>query len=221
MKDNTNYAVIFDMDGVLVDSEPVINAAAIAGLKEFGVNAEPDDFTPFVGAGEDRYVGGVAEKYGLTYRKEMKKRVYDIYLDMVDEKLRVFKGVKKCLALLRDRGFSLALASAADRIKIDANLRVAGVSPDIFRIILSADDVKEKKPSPEMYLKTAKNLRIAPEYCIVIEDAVNGVKAAKRAGMMCIALTHTFSEQELITAGADDICSEMGEVCKTILGRQR
>lgn len=72
MKDT---GIIFDMDGVLVDSEPVIRMAAIRGLKEYGVFAKPEDFDPFVGAGEDRFVGGVSEKYGVPYVPEMKALV--------------------------------------------------------------------------------------------------------------------------------------------------
>lgn len=60
-----NYAVIFDMDGVLVDTEPVINKAAILGLREYGLDAKPEDFVPFIGRGETKYIGGVAEIYGL------------------------------------------------------------------------------------------------------------------------------------------------------------
>ena len=76
-------AVLFDMDGVLVDSEPIINAAAIRALAEFGIQAKPQDFEPFVGAGEDRYVGGVAELHGKTYLLEMKRRTYDWYLQLL------------------------------------------------------------------------------------------------------------------------------------------
>ncbi|MGD8447111.1 MAG: hypothetical protein PVI94_26660 [Desulfobacterales bacterium] len=73
-------AVIFDMDGVMTDSEHLINKAAIAGLREYGIQPEPSDFLPFTGMGEDHYIGGVARKYGLTYIPQMKARVYEIYL---------------------------------------------------------------------------------------------------------------------------------------------
>src|SRR5512138_1842135 len=86
-------AVIFDMDGVLVDSEPLINAAAIAMFRERGLNVHPDDFLPFVGAGEDRYIGGVAEKYQFPLDvPAAKKRTYEIYLDLVPSELQAFPG---------------------------------------------------------------------------------------------------------------------------------
>ena len=87
-----NTAVIFDMDGVLVDSEPIINAAAIRALAEFGIEARPEDFEPFVGAGEDRYVGGVAELHGKAYVLEMKHRTYDWYLKLLPEMGKAFAG---------------------------------------------------------------------------------------------------------------------------------
>jgi cytidine deaminase len=77
------------MDGVLVDSEPVILAAAIACLTEYGLRVKPEDFVPYIGAGEDRFIGGVAEKYGLIYRKEMKERVYQIYQEIAPKKLKI------------------------------------------------------------------------------------------------------------------------------------
>src|SRR5512147_3007777 len=86
-------AVIFDMDGVLVDSEPLINAAAIAMFKEKGLVVQPDDFLPFVGAGEDRYIGGVAERYDFPLDlAAAKHRTYEIYLDLVPLRLEVFPG---------------------------------------------------------------------------------------------------------------------------------
>src|SRR5512141_2349715 len=83
-RQKTVRAVIFDMDGVLTDSEPLINAAAIAMFREKGLRVLPEDFLPFVGTGEDRYIGGVAEKYEFPLDvQQAKKRTYEIYLDLV------------------------------------------------------------------------------------------------------------------------------------------
>jgi beta-phosphoglucomutase len=204
-------AVLFDMDGVLVDSEPVINAAAIAGLAEYGINAQPDDFLPFVGAGEDRYIGGVAEKYGHRYELAMKDRVYQIYLEMVDAQIKVFDGVHQLLVNLQAEGRPLALASSADRIKVDANLKAAGIDPQLFSTIISAEDAVHKKPAPDIYLAAAKGLGLEATSCIVIEDAINGIQAAHRAGMPCIAVATSFSREELTAAGADRVINSITE----------
>lgn len=204
MKDEIK-GIIFDMDGVLVDSEPVIEAAARAGLAEFGVNALPEDFTPFVGTGEDSYIGGVAEKYGVPYRLEMKTRVYRIYLEIVESELGLFVGVPELLEKLKRRGYRLALASSADRIKIDANLKAAGIGHDFFEVILSGDDVERKKPHPDIYLKACAELKLDPKKTLVVEDALNGVQAAAAAGCLCCGVTGSFSAEALKAEGADYI----------------
>lgn len=210
------YAVLFDMDGVLVDSEPVIAAAAILGLKEYGVTADLEDFVPFVGMGEDRYIGGVAEKYGVKYELIMKKRVYEIYQEIVDKNLKVYDGTLDLLKKLSAGSWQFALASSADRIKVDANLRVAGIDPLCFMVITSGEDVLNKKPSPDIYLKTAQRMQYNPSDCIVIEDAISGVKAAKTAGMQCIAVTTSFDATKLVEAGADYVCDDISEVFECI-----
>src|SRR5512138_1887941 len=86
-------AVIFDMDGVLTDSEPLINAAAVAMFREKGLLVQPEDFLQFVGTGEDRYIGGVAEKYRFPLNlPAAKRRTYEIYLDLVPARLEAFAG---------------------------------------------------------------------------------------------------------------------------------
>ena len=100
-------AVIFDMDGVLVDSEPIIRAAAIRALAEFGIAARDEDFAPFVGAGEDRFVGGVAELHGAKFVPEMKRRTYDWYLKLLPTMGKAFPGGKELIETLNKRGISL------------------------------------------------------------------------------------------------------------------
>ena len=92
-------AAIFDMDGVLADSEPLICAAACEMFRERGLIVRPEDFHPFVGAGENRYIGGVAEKYGVALDiAQAKARTYELYLRMVPEKLSVFPGAAALVA---------------------------------------------------------------------------------------------------------------------------
>jgi HAD superfamily hydrolase (TIGR01509 family) len=217
MQAKNSYAVIFDMDGVLVDTEPVIEKAAILTLGEFGVTAKSEDFIPFIGTGEIKYIGGVAEKYGLAYQPIMKDRLYQIYLEIVDKELKIHKGAKECLKYLKENNIEIALASSsADRIKIDANLRVADISPTYFRIILGAEDVINKKPNPEIYLLAAKKLKKPASNCFVIEDALNGIQSAKAAGTICIAVTTTFTKEKLAQKNPDYICEDLTSVCHTI-----
>ncbi len=211
-------AVIFDMDGVLTDSEPVINAAAIAGLREYGINPSPEDFRPFIGTGEDRYIGGVAARYGLTYVPEMKQRIYEIYLRLLPDRLRAFPGVHELLGALRTRGVRTAVASSADRIKVEANLRAIGADLAGFAAVVVGEDAERKKPAPDIFLAAARKLGLAPGQCCVVEDAVNGIRAAKTAGMRCVAVEHSFPAAVLEPAGPDVIRPALAEVTLADLG---
>jgi beta-phosphoglucomutase len=212
-------AVLFDMDGVLVDSEPIINAAAIRALAEFGITARPADFEPFVGAGEDRYVGGVAELHGRTFVPEMKRRTYDFYLKLLPEMGKAFPGAADLVELLHRRGIPCAVASSADRVKVEANLTsVLRIPLDRFAAIVTGEDVARRKPHPDIFLEAARRLDMPPPACCVIEDAVNGVEAAKAGGMRCVAVTTSFAAEALTAAGADVVRRAIREITLDDLG---
>ena len=194
-------AVIFDMDGVLTDSEPLINAAAVAMFRERGLIVQPEDFIPFVGMGEIRYLGGVAEKYNFPLDiMAAKKRTYEIYLDMVPRQLRAFPGAQDLVRACQRAGMKIAVASSADRIKIEANLRQIGLPPADWDAIVAAEDATHKKPAPDLFLAAAGKLGVPPTECAVVEDAVNGIQAAKAAGMWCVAVAQTFPAERLTAA---------------------
>ena len=191
-------AVIFDMDGVLVDSEPLLNAAAIAMFKEKGLTAQPADFLPFVGAGENRYIGGVAEKYHFSLDLPVaKQRTYEIYLNLVASQLEAFPGAYDLVLACRQAGLVIAVASSADRIKVFANLRKINLPPEFWDTVVVAEQVKHQKPAPDIFLAAAQNLNVKPAGCVVVEDAVNGIQAAKAAGMRCVAVATTFPVERL------------------------
>lgn len=204
-------AVVFDMDGVLTDSEPLINAAAVAMFRERGLAVEPEDFLPFVGTGENRYLGGVAEKYGYPLEIEgAKRRTYEIYLKFVPELLRAFPGAIDLVQQCRSAGLRVGVASSADLIKIEANLAKIGLPAGDWDAVVSAEDVVHKKPAPDIFLAAARKLGLAPEECVVVEDAVNGVQAAKAAGMRCVAVAQSFpadrlAEADLVHASIADV----------------
>jgi len=194
-------AVIFDMDGVLTDSEPLINAAAVAMFKEFGLAVKPEDFLPFVGAGEDRYLGGVAEKYSFGFDLvAAKHRTYEIYLDLVPSQLEVFSGAVELVQACRRAGLRRAVASSADRVKVEANLEKIGLPVASWDAVIVGEDVRLKKPAPDIFLLAAARLGCGAGECAVVEDAVNGVQAAKAAGMRCVAVAQTFPAHRLTLA---------------------
>jgi HAD superfamily hydrolase (TIGR01509 family) len=209
-------AVIFDMDGVLVDSEPFINAAAIAMFGEKGLVVQPDDFLPFVGAGEDRYIGGVAERYGFPLDvPAAKKRTYEIYLDLISTQLEAFPGVFDLVHECRRAGLLIGVASSADLIKVHANLEKIGLPIPFWDAVVTAENVVHKKPAPDIFLAAAKKLGVSPPQCVVVEDAVNGVQAAKSAGMRCVAVGTTFPAGQL--QAADVVRNQIADVLRSDL----
>jgi HAD superfamily hydrolase (TIGR01509 family) len=208
--------VLFDMDGVLVDSEHFICKSAIMMFSELGLTVTPDDFKPFVGMGENKYIGGVAEKYGLVVDIEkVKTRTYEIYSNIVKGNLVALPGAHGFVSKCREKGLKLALATSADNIKMEINLREIGLPHDSFHTIITGLDVMKKKPYPDIYLKAAENLGLDPEVCLVVEDAVSGIRAGKAAGCRCLAVTSSFDASELYEA--DWICDSLLNVPEDVL----
>lgn len=190
--------IIFDMDGVLCDSEPFICKAAIKMFAERGITAKEEDFIPFVGAGENRYVGGVAEKYGLNADiEEIKARTYAIYCEIIKGELKPMNGVYDFVKNCRAKGIKLAVASSADLVKVKANLAEIGLPFESFDTVINGLDIEHKKPAPDIFLLAAKQLGLEPKDCLVVEDAVNGVEAAKNAGMTALGILSSFTKEEL------------------------
>jgi beta-phosphoglucomutase len=182
--------VLFDMDGVLVDSEYFMSEAALLMFSELGIRAVSDDFLPFIGMGENKYLGGVAEKHGATIDiSRAKARAYEIYGEIVKGKLKPLAGAIEFVAKCRNKGFKLALATSADRVKMEVNLREIGLSSGTFNSIITGEDVENKKPFPDIYIKAALSIGLKPHECLVVEDAVSGIKAGKSAGCRCLAVT--------------------------------
>jgi len=203
--------VLFDMDGVLVDSEAFICRAAILMFSELGTRVTPEDFVPFTGMGENRYLGGVAEKHNLKVNIDrVKVRTYEIYDQIASGNLMALKGVHEFIARCRNKGLRLALATSADTVKMEINLREINLAADTFQSIVTGLDVINKKPFPDIYLKAAENIGLKPEECLVVEDAVSGIKAGKAAGCRCLAVTTSFDA--LALHEAEWICSSLVDV---------
>lgn len=208
--------VLFDMDGVLVDSEPFICKAAIMMFNELGVKVKPEDFHPFVGMGENRYIGGVAENHGIKVDINLvKARTYEIYETIVTGKLSALPGAHEFIARCRKKGFKMALATSADRVKMEVNLREIGLPASIFNAVVTGLDVENKKPFPDIYIRAAEYIGLDPRQCLVVEDAVSGIKSGKAAGCKCLAVTTSFDASAL--SEADWICGSLLNVPEEVL----
>jgi beta-phosphoglucomutase len=203
--------ILFDMDGVLVDSESFMCEAAIMMFGELGIKVSPEDFRPFVGMGENRYLGGVAESHGMKIDiAKSKARAYEIFGMIVRGKLFPLSGAHEFIAVCRKKGFKLALATSADNIKMEVNLKEIGLTLNTFDSIITGLDVENKKPFPDIYIKAAQSLDLEPKECLVVEDAVSGIKAGKSAGCKCLAITTSFDASAL--KEADWICESLLKV---------
>lgn len=203
--------ILFDMDGVLVDSEEYICQAAIIMFNEHGIKAKPEDFLPFIGTGENRYIGGVAEKYNFPIDIDRDKaRTYAIYEEISKDNLSPLPGIHDFIKRCRSMNLKLAVATSADKVKMMINLKAIHLSEKDFDVLINGLDVKYKKPHPEIYFKASRYLGLNPSECLVIEDAPNGIIAGKSAGAKCLALTTSFAKENF--ENADWICSTLADV---------
>lgn len=135
-------AILFDMDGVLVDSEPALAQVASEAFRAMDIPANPEDFTPYIGTGEDTYLGEVVRKYGHEYDPEIKDRVYDLYIKEAEKYVNTFPGTLDLLNTLKSKGIKMAIVSSADLIKVEANLKALGFSD--FTSIVTGSDIERK-----------------------------------------------------------------------------
>ena len=206
--------VIFDMDGVLCDSEEFMAAAAAAMFAEtYGVTVHPDEFRPFRGMGEERYLGSVAAHHGVTLNLPVDKhRAYEIFLQQIPGRLPPLPGAVAFLATCRARGLKLAVATSADRLKLNGMLPEIGLPHRLFNAIVTGTEVTRKKPDPEIFLTAARLIGLPAAACLVVEDAASGVQAAKAAGSRCLALTTSLAAGTLRELGADWVASDLAHV---------
>jgi HAD superfamily hydrolase (TIGR01509 family) len=205
------------MDGVLVDSEEFMNEAAVRMFSEKGLIVIKKDFDPFVGMGENRYLGGVAEKYGCDFNLEKDKaRAYQIYAEITAGELFPLPGVHEFIKRCRSRSLKLAVATSADRVKMEINLAALRLPAGTFDHTVNGLEVERKKPFPDIYLEAARRLGLKPEECLVVEDAVSGIDAGKAAGCRVLALKTSFPAEKLVRA--DWICNTLDDAPDESIG---
>lgn len=182
-------AVIFDMDGVIVDSEPIHAQHLEDFLLTIGVN-QPELLQVSLKGVSARDTSAILiETFSLEYEVEelvtLSRQAYMDHLNSLEE-IPSIPGAVMFIKYLAKSGYRLALASSASPMRINMFLTKLGIK-SYFSVITSGDDVERSKPAPDIFLLTARRLGIQPGDCVVVEDAQNGVRAAKDAGMKCIA----------------------------------
>ncbi len=204
-------AVVFDLDGVLADTEGFSGQATGQAFREAGIELTPEEKTRAFGRTDLDISAHAIRLRGLGLDPgELVKRKDAIYSRLIKGRLKPMPGAGGLLETLKKRGIPFALASSGTPAKIRATLAETGLQ-GLFRTIISADDIRKGKPDPGIFLKAARKLGIPPGDCLVVEDAQAGIEAAKAAGMKCLALRSpgTYGQD---LSGADRVIDSLGEV---------
>jgi len=186
-------AVIFDMDGVLVDSEPFGFEALRRVMARFGLGYTEEENAEFLGRTTLESCRILKDRHGLPDSAETLANLYiEGMLAQIGKGPIPMAGVPDVLEQVRARGYRLALASSAEVRVIHANLTALALDP-LFEAVVSGTQVAHGKPAPDVFLAAADRLAVAPDRCLVIEDSRNGLLAAKAAGMRCavVPCAHT------------------------------
>lgn len=209
-------AVIFDMDGVIVDSEPRHERAFEEVWAAIGFGGRHGmHFPDYYGTSDEKvwrdFIAKHQPKEGYEELFEWRQRAF---LEIVKREEPIFEPIPELVADLAAK-YPVALASGSLHPVIDAVLGMKGLRRH-FEAVVSSSDVKRGKPAPDIFLHAAERIGISPEDCVVIEDSVHGVTAAKAAGMTAIAITNTFAAEPL--AHADHVVTEYSEIRQLLFG---
>jgi beta-phosphoglucomutase family hydrolase len=196
-------AVVFDMDGVLVDSGAHHREAWRRMLAEVGVVAAPGFWRRTIGRPAVEAVPLLLEQpIDPAEARRLANRKHAHYLTLATQGMPAVAGVTAFVEMLHARGVPLGVATSARRSDAIALLGALGLL-DRFGAIVAAEDVRRGKPDPEVYLLAAERLGAAPEACLVFEDATVGVRAARGAGMRVVGVATAYAPADLVSAGAE------------------
>ena len=205
-------AVVFDMDGVLLDSEPIWRAVEVQVFRRLGVELREEDLHRTMGVRIGDVVRLWHERH--PWDEPSLDRVADEIVERVAEAIEreasLHEGAVEAIDCFRALGLPLALASSSPMRLIEAVLRM-GRLEDRFDAVLTGEDEEHGKPAPDVYLAAARALGVRPERCLAIEDSINGVRAAKAAGMVAIAVPPP-ETRDGDAGGADLILGSLDEL---------
>jgi HAD superfamily hydrolase (TIGR01509 family) len=180
-------AVLFDLDGVIVDSEFANVGAGVRAFLDVGIRLSGKEKKFIVGRHPVDYTKILMKKYSFDFKKFVAVR--DHYYDEMYKKSRLYPFAKQLVSRLKKAGFLLALVTSAPAFMVRRAQKKFGIGD--FDVFVTFEDAAKRKPAPDVYLLAAKRLKVKPSECVVIEDSIPGVEAAKNAKMKCVAVTNT------------------------------
>ncbi|MDB5262269.1 MAG: haloacid dehalogenase superfamily protein [Adhaeribacter sp.] len=195
---NEKFAVIFDMDGVIIDSNPYHKEAWLQFAEKHNIELKEEE------VGEKIFgktnTTALRDVFGKEFSPEENMKLGEekeaIYRELHEKDLVPIPGVRQYLERLKQNGIPMAVATNAPVSNVDFIMERTGLR-HYFEVVIDSSSVKNGKPDPEIYLKSAEKLGMPPARCIVMEDSVPGAEAGLRAGMKVIAITTTHSKEEL------------------------
>lgn len=207
-------AVIFDMDGVIVDSMPYHFLAWYEALRPYGVRVSCFDVYAKEGERWSKSLKDFLKKEGIIPTKKLLSEIFSFRQKIFKKYFRrfIFKDAECVLRIMKQRGYLLALVTGTPDYEVERIL-----PQKLYRIfdnIVAGNNVKKGKPHPEPYLKAAKMLKVNPNECVVVENAPYGIESAKRAGMYCVAVSTSLPKEFL--KKADLVVSRLREIVQFI-----
>ncbi|HET8991955.1 MAG TPA: HAD family phosphatase [Candidatus Saccharimonadales bacterium] len=208
---NSVEAILLDMNGVLVNDEHLHEEAFAITFEDSGLSLQPEDYKAYFAGRTDKegVEAYLAAKGSNIPADKIVLAKSQRYIQLSSEGVQDYEGVREFVERAVRRGIKVAVVTSAPRNEASSLLESIGIARYLATSV-TAEDVNNGKPSPEGYLKAAERLQIDPAKCLVVEDAPSGILAAKKAGMMCVAVSNTHTPDELIMA--DEIVPQLSEI---------
>lgn len=209
--------IIFDMDGVLINTEPIHYKIWKQVFSERGLIIDYEIYKNCLGSTYRFLMELIYNGYGRDFRED--PTIIERFCEIKDQVIRTegipaLPGVQETVRTLRQKGYKLAVASSSPQTYIDISIQNLGIS-SCFDLLFSTESVKNPKPAPDVFLAVAENLQMKPEECLVVEDSCNGTRAAKAAGMYCAGFANPDSGNQDISA-ADKIFYPFSQLIETV-----
>lgn len=209
-------AVIFDMDGVIIDSEPIHYRVNQRLFKELMLDITEEEYNTFIGCSNSDMWGTLKDKYGLQEGVEnlIAHQIEENINDLHNSNQKPISGIVELLDNLASENIKIGLASSSPMRYIEKVLEELALEK-YFMIKVSGEDLENSKPNPDIYLKAASLIGESPEKCLAIEDSYNGVIAVKKAGMKCIGFNNVnsgnqdISQADIIIDSIEDITFDL------------
>ena len=177
-------AVIFDMDGVIFDTEKVYLDIWIEVFEKYGYKMTKELYVNVMGTGRKNVIKTFLENFGddLPIEKMYEEKDNQLFYRIENQGIPLKEGVKELFSMLKEKNYKIALATSAKRERVEKQIKDKWLK-ESFDAIVCGDDVEKGKPSPDIFLKAAKEIDVEPENCFVVEDSPAGIKAAFSGGM--------------------------------------